>query len=80
MTEPNEPRLILLSDFVEQRLRKEQEITFYEAELRKIENRLFFLRKEKELTETIIRMLEKEKIIDIKDEMEKRLLENKGDD
>lgn len=58
-------KLIFLTDIIEQRVRKEQEIEFYEEELRKIEEKLFWLRKEKQLTETIIEMINNEKVLDV---------------
>lgn len=76
------PRLILLSEFLDQSKRKEDEIQFYEKELRKIEEKLYWLRREKNLTETIINIITQEKVVDIKEEMEKRYLaekENKED-
>jgi len=68
------PRLILLSEFLDQSKRKEDEIHFYEKELRKIEEKLYWLRREKNLTETIINIITQEKVVDIKEEMEKRYL------
>ena len=50
----DEKKIILITDLVDQRLRKEQEIDYYEKELRKIEERLAYLYKEKTLTETIL--------------------------
>lgn len=75
-----ERKLILLSDFIDQRVRKQNEIEFYEKELKEIERKLFFLRKEQQLTVTIIDILQKEKVLDIKEEMEKKLLIEKKDD
>jgi len=71
-----------LSEFLDQSKRKEDEIQFYEKELRKIEEKLYWLRREKNLTETIINIITQEKVVDIKEEMEKRYLaekENKED-
>lgn len=73
------PKLILLEDFVEQRVRKEKEIEWYDKQLKEIERKLFWLRKEQQLTVTIIDMLTKEKVYIVKDEMEKRMLEDKDD-
>ena len=78
MEEKRTPRLILLSEFLDQNKRKEDEIAFYEKELKKIEKKLYWLRREKDLTETIINIISQEKVLDIKEEMEKRLLDNKG--
>ena len=38
----DEHKLILLEDFLEQRLRKEQEISYYEEQMKEIERKLFF--------------------------------------
>jgi ribosomal protein S4 len=75
----DEHKLILLEDFLEQRLRKEQEISYYEKQLQEIEKKLFFLRKERELTATIIDMLSREKVVDLKDMVEEKLLIKKPD-
>ena len=71
------PRLILLSEFLDQSKRKEDEIHFYEKELKKIEEKLYWLRREKNLTETIINIIIQEKVVDIKEEMEKRYISEK---
>jgi len=71
------PRLILLSEFLDQSKRKEDEIHFYEKELKKIEEKLYWLRSEKNLTETIINIITQEKVVDIKEEMEKRYISEK---
>lgn len=76
----DEHKLILLEDFLEQRLRKEQEISYYEEQMQEIERKLFFLRKERELTATIIDMLTREKVVDLQEMVEEKLLLKKPDD
>ena len=76
----DEHKLILLEDFLEQRLRKEQEISYYEEQMKEIERKLFFLRKERELTATIIDMLTREKVVDLQEMVEEKLLLKKPDD
>jgi len=66
-------KILFITDLIDQRLRKEQEITYYEKELRKIEEKLFFLRKEKQLTQFIIDIIEKEKVVDLREQMYERL-------
>ena len=66
-------KIVFLTDLIEQRLRKESEIKFYEEQLKEIQDKLFFLRKEQELTVTIIDILEQEKIIDFEYGKEKLL-------
>lgn len=74
-----EKKIILITDLVDQRLRKEQEINYYEKELRKIEERLSYLYKEKTLTETILSIVQAEKVVDIKEYIEAKVLEKKDD-
>jgi len=73
-------RIIFITDLIDQRLRKEQEITYYEKELRKIEEKLFFLRKEKQLTQFIIDIIEQEKVVDIREQMYERISETQRTD
>ena len=54
------PKLILLSEFLDQSKRKDKEIAFYERELKKIEHKLYWLRREKDLTQTIISIISEE--------------------
>lgn len=77
MEEKRTPRLILLSEFLDQNKRKEDEIIFYEKELKKIEEKLYWLRREKDLTETIINIISQEKVVDIREEMEKKMLSDR---
>ena len=72
--------IIFITDLIDQRLRKEKEIEFYESELVKIEEKLFFLRKEKQLTQFIIDIIEKEQVVDIREQMYERLEPHKGVD
>ena len=72
--------IIFITDLIDQRLRKEREIEFYESELVKIEEKLFFLRKEKQLTQFIIDIIEKEQVVDIREQMYERLGLTKGVD
>lgn len=66
-------KILFITDLIDQRLRKEQEITYYEKELQKIEEKLFFLRKEKQLTQFIIDIIEKEKVVDLREQMYERI-------
>ena len=67
-------KLILITDILETKLRKEKELEFYQKELEKLELKMFFLRKEIEITNLCIEMIENEKVYDVKDRMEKRFL------
>ena len=72
----DEKRIIFITDLIDQRLRKEKEIDYYEAELRKIEEKLFFLRKEQSLTQFIIEIIQNEKVVDLREQMYENLSNN----
>mgnify|MGYP005723806377 FL=1 len=65
----NSQKIIFITDLIESKLQKQREIEKYESQLKIIEERLFFLRKEKEITETILELIEHEKIIDLRNYM-----------
>ncbi len=57
--------IILITDLIEEKLRKEQELEFYEREMQKLLTRMYYVRQEIGLTEVIIKMIEREQIPDI---------------
>ena len=69
MTNNKSKKIIFITDLIESKLQKQREIEKYESQLKIIEERLFFLRKEKEITETILELIEHEKIIDLRNYM-----------
>lgn len=71
-------KLIQITDILETKLRKEKEIEYYEEQIVKIRQKMMFLQKDLDLTKLIISIIEKEKVYDIKQEMETRMI--KGDD
>ena len=72
MTE--ERKLILLGDFIDQRIRKQQELEFYQKELEKLQEKMYWLRRDIDLTTTIISIIEQEKVIDIKTRVDEKNL------
>jgi hypothetical protein len=62
-------KLILITDFIEQKVRKESELEFYLKELGELEKKIGYLRNEVSLTNTIISMIKGEMVYDIKDTM-----------
>jgi uncharacterized protein YlaN (UPF0358 family) len=66
-------KIILISDVIEQKLRKEQELEFYEKELAKLESKMFWLKKEIELTNRIINIIENEEVIDLIESAESKI-------
>lgn len=73
----DEPKLILLSDIIEQKVRKEKELAFYQAELEKLKEKMYWLQRDIDVNNIIINLIKNEKVLDIKDNMEKRLLDDK---
>lgn len=63
MTE--EKRIILISEFIETKLRKEKELEYYLKELRELETKILYLRQEVGLTNTIINMIKSDKVFDV---------------
>lgn len=78
------PKLILLTDVIEQKLRKEQELEFYLKELAELQSKIRGLQNEVNLTNTIIDMIQSDTVVDFKEEfLEKnsdKMLENKHKD
>lgn len=53
--------ILSIVDIIEQKVRKEKELAFYEQELEKLQKKMFFLRKEIQLTNFIIDAINNEK-------------------
>ena len=64
----------MISDIIETRLRKEKELEYYQKQLEKIQNKMFFLKKDLEITNLIIDMIEQEKVIDFKEQLETKMI------
>jgi len=75
-----EGKLILLSDVLEQKIRKEKELEFYQQELEKLQQKMFFLRKEIDITNLCITIIQNESVYDVKEQMEKKMLEGRKDE
>lgn len=58
--------IILLKDLKDIRAEKERELRFYSEKLDELNRKMFFIRKEIELTNFIIELIEREKIIDLR--------------
>tara|TARA_B100001094_G_C17953837_1_gene681955 strand:- start:578 stop:826 length:249 start_codon:yes stop_codon:yes gene_type:complete len=68
--------IISLSELIEQRLRKQQEIDYYKETLIKLERKIRELSKEVDITSLIIDMIETEKVLTIDEKLGKILLLN----
>ena len=76
MDEPT-GKLIQITDISETKVRKQKELEFYEKELKKLKQKMYFIQKDIDITNIIINIIENEKVMDIKENMEARML---GDD
>jgi hypothetical protein len=59
-------KLILLDDVYDMRKRKEEELAYYQEELKKLSVKLDLVRREINLTNQIIDMIKHEKVVDVK--------------
>ena len=75
-TDNMKENVISLSDLIEQRLVKQQEIDFYKEALIKLEKKISVLGKEVDITTLIIDMIETERVLTIDEKRGKILLLN----
>lgn len=59
-------KIILITDLIDSRKRKEKELAFYNVELKKLIEKMRFVQLEIKLTNDIIHMIEHEKVKEIK--------------
>mgnify|MGYP001298040183 CR=1 FL=1 len=76
----DDAKLILISEFIEQKLRKEKELEFYQDELHKLTKKISVLTREVDLTNSIINLIKADNVYDfrekwIEQEEKKKLLE-----
>lgn len=64
--------IVLLHEILEQKIRKEQELEYYEEQLKELEKKMWFIKKEIDVTNMCIKIIEEEKA----DLVVGRLLEN----
>lgn len=66
MTHSDNPKtIILLSDIIEQKVRKEKELQYYQKQLVELQEKIHFLSKEVDLTNMIIELIERDNVVDI---------------
>ena len=63
--QPKETKIILLSEVIESKLRKEKELEYYQQELEKLEAKMGFIRREIDLTNLIIEIIDQEMVHEI---------------
>lgn len=64
--------IILISDLLDVRARKLKELEFYHNQMKELEEKMFFIQKEIQLTSKIIDMIQKETVIDISQYIKKQ--------
>ncbi len=68
-----ESHIIVLADILEQKFRKEKELSYYEQQLEHLVFRMQLIKKEIELTNMIIQLVTDENIVDIRDYIDNRI-------
>jgi hypothetical protein len=59
--------IILINDLVDLRARKKVELDFYNKQLEELRMKMFFIKKEIDLTSDIITLIEREKMMDLRE-------------
>jgi hypothetical protein len=80
MGDNDDHKIIMLTEILETKVRKEKELEYYQKELEKLQQKMFFIKKDIEVTNLIITMIKTEKIIDFQEQMEERLLIKRPDE
>jgi hypothetical protein len=65
-------KIILLSDIYESKARKEKELAYYKEQLEILNQKMFFIRKDIEITTICINLIENEMVIDVKQLIEEK--------
>ena len=65
--------IVSLSDLIESRLRKEQELEYYQEALTRLVKKVSILQKEIDITNLIINMIEGEKVMTIEEKISKMI-------
>jgi hypothetical protein len=60
-----DPKLIIISDLLDARARKQKELQFYNDQLKELQAKMYWVKKEIDLTTDIIEMIEHEKMLDL---------------
>jgi hypothetical protein len=60
-------KIVIITDLLDSRAKKEEELAFYIHQLEILQAKMNSIRHEINLTTTIIKMIEKEKLFDLKD-------------
>ena len=67
----DESNIVFLSDLIESRLRKQQELEYYIKAMSQLQDKVAFLQKEIDITSLIIQMIEQENVLTIEEKQSK---------
>ena len=77
MTHSDNPKtIILLSDIIEQKVRKEKELAYYQKQLVELQEKIHYLSKEVDLTNIIIDLIERDNVYDIPENIPAKITES----
>ena len=77
MTHSDNPKtIILLSDIIEQKVRKEKELQYYQKQLVELQEKIHYLSKEVDLTNIIIDLIERDNVYDIPENIPAKITES----
>jgi len=76
----SENKIIFLSELIESKVRKEKELEYYQNQLEELQRKMFFLKKEVDLTKLIINIVQDEKVLDIREFVESKYIEQRDDE
>ena len=77
MTHSDNPKtIILLSDIIEQKVRKEKELAYYQKQLVELQEKIHFLSKEVDLTNIIIDMIQRDDVYEISENIPAKITES----
>ena len=62
MSHTLDSKISLISEMIETKIRKEKELEYYQQQLEELTKKMFFLQKDVDLTNTIIDIIQSEKI------------------
>lgn len=69
----SDDKIIRLGELIEHRLKKEKEIEYYKSQLLDLQEKIFNLQKDVDLTKLIIDIIRDEKVIDIEEKVVKAI-------
>jgi len=76
----SENKIIFLSELIESKVRKEKELEYYQNQLEELQRKMFFLKKEVDLTKLIIDIVQEEKVLDMREYVESKYIEKRDNE